>query len=224
MPDTPGAINFPSALDSAVSLVEVANNATAALTANISVGDLLIPIDQPGKFSNSGIATLIDSLTAPTKIEIFVYTGKSGSNLVVPVGGRGAQGTTAQAFSTAQFVEQRPTARHHTTLVDLLIAIENKLGIGAATPGAAIQALFSNGAGASVWRAIAQADIAGAIGNLVRKDDPALQTIISSLTLAKDSPFITLQDNVGGAGSDFVLNCNGGTTNIGRSGQLDLAL
>src|SRR5215813_9013164 len=131
MPDTPGAINFPSALDSAVSLVEVGNNATAALTGNISVSDLLIPVAQPAKFSNSGIATLIDSLTSPTKVEIFVYTGKSGNNLVVPPGGRGAQGTTAQAFNTGHFVDQRPTARHHTALADAILALQAKLGIGA---------------------------------------------------------------------------------------------
>jgi hypothetical protein len=198
MPDTPGAINFPTALDSVVSLVEVANNATAALTANISVSDLLIPIDQPGKFSNSGIATLTDSLTAPTKIEIFVYTGKSGSNLVVPVGGRGAQGTTAQAFSTGQFVEQRPTARHHTVLADLLRAIEAKLGIGADTPGPAVEALFSNGAGASLWRAIQAADVP----NVVRSDLATQQTIISNLQMSKDAPSLSLTDTSGpGAGA-----------------------
>jgi hypothetical protein len=201
MPDTPGAINFPTALDSAVSLVEVANNATAALTANISVSDLLIPIDQPGKFSNSGIATLTDSLTAPTKIEIFVYTGKSGSNLVVPVGGRGAQGTTAQAFSTGQFVEQRPTSRHHTVLADLLLAIEAKLGIGADTPGAAVEALMSNGAGASTWRALTGADVA----NVVRKDDATLQTIISTLAIQNASPLLQFIDT-DGADGEIALN------------------
>src|SRR5688572_15778418 len=104
---TPGVIEYPAALDTALSLIEVANNGSSTLTANISVSDLLIPVAQPGKFTNSGIATLTDDLETPTKIEIFVYTSKSGSNLVVPVGGRGQQGTTAQAFSTGQFVEQR---------------------------------------------------------------------------------------------------------------------
>src|SRR5262245_24942433 len=158
---TPGVIEYPTALDSALSLIELANNGSSTLTANISVGDLLIPVAQPGKFTESGIATLIDSLTAPTKIEIFVYTSKSGSNLVVPSGGRGQQGTTAQAFSTGHFVEQRPTARHHTALADAILALEAKLGIAADTPGGSAQALLSDASGASVWRAIAQADVSG---------------------------------------------------------------
>src|SRR5262245_14282383 len=127
---TPGVIEYPAALDTALSLIEVNNNASDTLTGNISVSDLLIPVANPGKFPNSGFFTLVDSLTAPTKIEIALYTSKSGSNLVVPPGGRGAQGTTAFAFSTGNFVEQRPTARHHTALRDLLLAIEAKLGIG----------------------------------------------------------------------------------------------
>jgi hypothetical protein len=205
-------------------LIEVANNGSSTLTGNISVSDLLIPVAQPAKFTNSGIATLTDSLTAPTKIEIFVYTSKSGSNLVVPnLAGRGAQGTTAQAFNTGHFVEQRPTARHHTALADLLIAIEQKLGIGVDTPGAAIEALFSNGAGASVWRAIAAGDIAGAIGNLVRKDDAAAQTIISNLLLTKDVPFLILTDTVGVGGTGRMA-VNEGTWNFDNGASLWLSV
>jgi hypothetical protein len=226
MPDTPGVINYPTALDSALSLIEVNNNASTTLTANISASDLLIPVAQPGKFSNSGFATLVDSLTAPTKLEIFLYTSKSGSNLVVPTGGRGAQGTTAQSFSTGHFVEQRPTARHHTALVDLLLALENKLGIGSSTPGAG-KALFSDVNGQSLWRALAQSDISGlvtALADKVSKSDTALQTIISDLKLSKDSPALTLVDTVGGLGSDFIINRNSNATNIGRSGQTDCLL
>lgn len=77
---TSGIIEYPTALDTALTLIELLNNASSTLTAPIGVGDLLIPVAQPGKFSNSGIVTLTDSLTSPTKIEIFVYTSKSGSN------------------------------------------------------------------------------------------------------------------------------------------------
>jgi hypothetical protein len=45
-----------------------------------------------------------------------------------------------------------------------------------------------------------------------------------NVTIAKDSPFTIFQDTVGGSGSDFVLNFNGGITNIGRNGQTDLLL
>jgi hypothetical protein len=223
----PGVIEYPTALDTALSLIEVANNGSSTLTANISVGDLLIPVAQPGKFTNSGIGTLTDDLEAPTKIELFVYTSKSGNNLVVPVGGRGQQGTTAQAFSTGQFVEQRPTALHHTALAALLLLLEAKLGIGAGGPGGLAQALLSDAAGSSVWRAITQGDISGlvaALADKVSKSDAALQTIISNLTLSKDSPALTLVDAVGGSGAEFFINRNGGFTNLGRVGQSDLLL
>jgi hypothetical protein len=210
---TPGIIEYPAALDTALSLIEVNNNASDTLTGNISVSDLLIPVANPGKFSQSGFVTLVDSLTTPTKIEIVLYTSKSGSNLVVPPGGRGVQGTTAQAFSTGHFVEQRPTARHHTALADLLIAIEQKLGIGVDTPGAAIEALMSNGAGASQWRGLTGADVA----NVVRKDDAALQAIISDLTISKSQPLLRWTHT--GLSKNFIAIINGiGQLVIGEEG------
>jgi hypothetical protein len=174
MPSTPGVINYPATLDDVLSLIEVKNNASDTLTGNISVSDLLIPVATPGKFPNSGFVTLVDSLTTPTKIEVVIYSGKSGSNLVVPVGGRGAQGSTAFAFSTGNFVEQRPTARHHTVLADAIMTLQAKLGIGADTPGAAVEALFSSGAGASLWRAI----VAGDLPNLPISQITALQAAL----------------------------------------------
>jgi hypothetical protein len=226
MPSVPGVLNYPAALDDAISLIEVANNGSSTLTANISVSDLLIPVARPAKFSNSGIVTLTDSLTAPTKIEIVLYTSKSASNLVVPVGGRGAQGTTAQAFSTGHLVEQRPTARHHTALADLLLLLEAKLGIGGSAPGGSGQALVSDVAGASAWRAIAQADISGlaaALADKVSKSDAALQTIISNPSLSKDSPVISLTDTVGTGGTG-IINVNENFMYMGRIGQFDMLL
>lgn len=124
MPSIPGTVNFPVGLDDAISLIQVSNNASSTLTAGINSGDLLIPVADPAEFSASGVVTLVDSLTVPTVIEIAIYTSKSGSDLVVPAGGRGAQGTSAQAWISGSFIEQRPTARHHTVLADGLIAVE----------------------------------------------------------------------------------------------------
>ena len=123
---TPGTINFPTAVDDAVSLVEASNNASSTITSNISNSALSIPIADPGEFPNSGFATLIDDIELPTKIEIIIYTSKSGSNLIVPAGGRGAQGTTAQAFTSGAYIEGRITARHHTVLADAIIAGQNR--------------------------------------------------------------------------------------------------
>jgi len=210
---TPGVIEYPAALDTALSLIEVNNNALSTLTAGISVSDLLIPVADPGKFPNSGFVTLVDSLTTPTKIEILIYTSKSGSNLVVPPGGRGAQGTSAFAFSTGNFVDMRPTARHHTVLRDLLIAIEQKLGIGADTPGAGIQALMSNGSGASQWRELTGGDVA----NVVRPDLATPQAIISDLTISKGAPQLALTHT--GVAKTFIAVVNGlGQLVIGESG------
>jgi hypothetical protein len=217
---TPGVIEYPAALDTALSLIEVNNNASDTLTGNISVSDLLIPVSNPGKFSQSGFVTLVDSLTTPTKIEIVLYTSKSGSNLVVPPGGRGAQGTTPFAFSTGNFAEQRPTARHTTALGDVIRAIEAKLGIGADTPGAAVEALFSNGAGASLWRAIAQADVTGlttALADRVIKSAVGPQVILNDVQINKGVPTFSLLDSVSGKTYLAVINGSGQLV-IGESG------
>lgn len=148
MPSVPGVVNFPVSLDDAISLIEMNNVVRETLTANINASALLIPVTNIAKFTNSGIVTLLDHPTAPTVRENAIYTSKSGGDLVVPGGGRGSQGTTAAAFSTGAVVAQRPTALHHATLRAAIIALQTKLGIGADTPGAAVEALMSNGAGA----------------------------------------------------------------------------
>lgn len=146
MPSTPGTLNFPGTLDDAVSLIQYANNASATLTSGINNSVLLIPVSAPSEFSNSGVVTIVDSLINPTVIEIVLYTSKSGSDLVVPAGGRGAQGTAASSFSAGAVVEQRPTARGFTVLADAVIAIEQKIGDG--SPLHPLDASGSNQAGA----------------------------------------------------------------------------
>src|SRR5262249_49006587 len=115
MPSTPGVLNYPTSLDDAVSLIEATNNASSALGGAINNSQLTIPVATPSLYPNSGMVTIVDSLNNPSQREIVIYTSKAGSNLVVPVGGRGQQGTTAQSFATG-FVEMRPTARHHSVL------------------------------------------------------------------------------------------------------------
>lgn len=125
----PGVVNFPDSLDDPISLAEAKDNASTTLTAGITATSLLIPIADPGEFPNSGFGTLTDSITPwatpPTKIETFRYTSKSGNSLVVPsTADRGLYGTTAQAWVTGNFVEQRHVARYHTVLADALIATQ----------------------------------------------------------------------------------------------------
>lgn len=130
MPDIPGVVNFPTTLDTAVSLIETANLAGTTLTGPLNTGDLTIPVALPNLFPQSGIITLVDSLSNPTKVEIIYYTSKSGSNLIVPSGGRGAYDSTAQSWDTGHFVQMRPMAEHHETLRTAIIGIETKLGNG----------------------------------------------------------------------------------------------
>lgn len=121
---TPGVVNYPTSLDDAVSLIQHNNNASAPLSSGINNSVLLIPVTTPSEFSNSGFVTIVDSLINPTVIEIVVYTSKSGSDLVVPPGGRGAQGTTPAAFSAGAVVEQRATARSFSVLADAIMAMQ----------------------------------------------------------------------------------------------------
>ena len=125
----PGTLNFPTSLDDVISLIQAGDNAVTTLASGISSGVTTIPLVSAAKFSNSGIATLIDNPASPTLIEIFTYTGKSSNDLTGA--GRGAFGTSASAFSAGATVAMRPVARHHTALADLLIAIEQKIGYSA---------------------------------------------------------------------------------------------
>ena len=131
MPSEPGTLNFPTSLDDVISLIQANNHASAALSSGINNSVLLIPVTQPSEFSDSGYATILDVVPNPTVIEIIKYTSKSGSDLVVPTGGRGQQNTSASAFSAGAIVEQRGTQRHWGVLRDAIIEIEKKIGYSA---------------------------------------------------------------------------------------------
>lgn len=151
-----GTTAFPTALDTAVELVELTNNASSTLTNSITSGDTTITVDDPAEFPTSGFGTLVDDLDAPTTIEIISWTGKSGSDLTGVT--RGAQGTSAAAFSAGEFIEVRPTKGHHEALRGAIIAIETKLGYGSST-STANTVLLGNGTGTSAWGAITNAYI-----------------------------------------------------------------
>lgn len=151
-----GTTNFPTALDTASTLVEATNNASSTLTGAITNSQNTIPIADPAEFPDSGFATIVDSLTSPTKLEIISYTGKSGSDLTGVT--RGAQGTTGTAFDSGNFVELRYTKGMHEALRGAIIAVETKLGYGSDT-AANGHVLIGNGAGTSEWRALIAGDI-----------------------------------------------------------------
>lgn len=130
MPDFPGTVNFPTSRDTAVSLIEAPLlPASTTLSADINTSALSIPLASVANLSASGIATLVDSLTAPTKLEKVAFTSISGSSLVIPSGGRGVYGTTAQTWtaSPTTYVLQYVGGEHHNKLAAALIAVEGAL-------------------------------------------------------------------------------------------------
>lgn len=150
MPDSPLTINYPTSLDTVVSLGELNNRAATTLSASIVTGDLSLPLTDSTGFPATGVVTLVDSLTAPTKIEDIIYTANAANTLTVPAGGRGAFGTTAQNWSGTVYVRMRYLAEHHEALRDGLLAMETKLGRDASLPAVGKQLVGT--ASGSAWQ------------------------------------------------------------------------
>lgn len=147
---TPGTLEFPTALDGVVSLFEVNNRAYTTLSADINNSVLAIPLTDSTVFPATGVVTLTDSLTAPTKHEEIIFTANAANSLTVPVGGRGAFGSTAQNWSGTVYVRMRMIAEHHEVLRDAIIQLETKVGRGDSAPGAGKQLVGA--ANGSVWQ------------------------------------------------------------------------
>lgn len=147
---TPGTVEFPTALDGVVSLFEVNNRAYTTLSADINNSVLAIPLTDSTVFPATGVVTLTDSLTAPTKHEEIIFTANAANSLTVPVGGRGAFGSSAQNWSGTVYVRMRMIAEHHEVLRDAIIQLETKVGRGDSAPGAGKQLVGA--ANGSVWQ------------------------------------------------------------------------
>lgn len=83
---------------------------SAITTASIGTGDLSFDVATPPDALAAGeyyIATLTDSLTAPTKTEIIKITGVSGSTLTVE---REQEDTAAQTWTDSDFIHLTATA------------------------------------------------------------------------------------------------------------------
>lgn len=239
MASEPGTINFPALLDDVITLVEANNHASATLTTGINNSVLLIPVSQISEFSASGYATILDTLVNPTTIEIVKYTSKSGSNLVVPVGGRGQQGTAAAAFSAGAIIEQRPTARHHTVLADVIRAMQGagptnlytSTNSNTIANTAAETSIFTGGATPLTASAGSSRDIAAASsrvgtiyhvrvwGNLGVTGTPTLQTQVKlNSTVIGNTGAAAIANNANGR---FFLEFDIRVTVIGASGSVD---
>lgn len=182
MPNTPGTVLFPGALDDQDSLFQVANNATTTLNGSIGAGDLSITVTSGALLPSTGAITLVDSITsAPTKIEHIYYTANSSNVLTVPSGGRGADGSTAQSWSGTVYVRARVLASHHTAIRNAVIAVETKLGTSSSTPSAG-KVLRATGTGTSAWGAVVDADISSSAAITLSK----LAAVTASRALVSD--------------------------------------
>jgi hypothetical protein len=141
MPDTPGTLNFPTSLDTSVSLFETANNKWATLDNAIDASVSTIPVDSTSGFPDSGAISIGG--------EVIYYTGISGDNFTGCI--RGTDGTVASTHPTATVVAMLYVSAHHSVLANGLIQVETKLGNGANAPTTAGDVLQATGAGTSEW-------------------------------------------------------------------------
>lgn len=181
---TPGTVEFPTALDGVVSLFEVNNRAYTTLSANINASVLAIPLTDSTVLPSTGVVTLTDSLTAPTAHEEIIFTANAANSLTVPVGGRGAFGSSAQNWSGTVYVRMRMIAEHHEVVRDAVIQLETKLGYGSATPTNGKFLVGSTTAGTSTWRVLAAGDIPDLSGTYQPLDSDL--TAIAGLSPSND--------------------------------------
>lgn len=117
-----GTTNFPTSLDTAVELVEVADNALTTLSAELSAVATTASVVSTTLFPTTGILTIGD--------EKISYTGKTGTTFTGLT--RGVGGTSAAIHASAANVECLIVEEWHRVHSAAIIAIETKLGAGAA--------------------------------------------------------------------------------------------
>ena len=148
MPNAIGQTAFPNALDDARSLLQAVNDLDTTLAAALTAGATSAGVTDAAGWPVAGVFS--------AENEIVAYDGVSGSTLQNLQ--RGFDGTAAEAHSQNVAVEQRVSAVFHNALRAAIVAIETKLGIGAAAP-ALDQFLAGSGVGSSIWRALSANDI-----------------------------------------------------------------
>jgi hypothetical protein len=109
------------------------NNVVTSLFGAVSIGASSITInkasapfrDPPDPSGSVGIVTIVDSITAPTKIEIISYTGRTDNGATFTLTGvsKGQDGTTDQAWNNGDTVIQAVTA---ATVTELQTALDDK--------------------------------------------------------------------------------------------------
>lgn len=157
---TPGILNFPLSLNDQVSLIETANSVQSILASGITSGAAALSLADASLFPDSGVATIqamqahilgAQTVLLPSGLpETIAWIAKAGNDLTGLL--RGQQGSVAAAHNAGDYVQMRITKKHHEVLAGGIMAIEEKLGIGASSPTAG-KILRSLGIGASSWEA-----------------------------------------------------------------------
>lgn len=215
-----GTSNFPTTLDTAVELIQPANNAQTTLSGNLTDSATSIVVVSTATFSPTGLIAIGN--------ELITYTGKTSTTFTGCI--RGYDGTTPAAHLNGARVEDLITKAHHNVLAGTVIALETKVGSGASTP-IANTVLRGTGAGVSAFGQIVNADIdpAAAIpysklsltGGIVDADISASAAIDYS-KLATMTVNQILASDASGKVSASSLTWNSGSSIIGAIKGLDL--
>ena len=143
-----GVSNFPQSIDTAVELIQPANNATTALDGSLTNSATTIVVNSTAPFSATGMIAIGD--------ELVTYTGKTSTSFTGCT--RGYDGTTASAHASGTSVEDVIARAHHNVLSSAIISTQAKLGSGSSVP-AANTVLKGIGAGSSAYGQIVNADV-----------------------------------------------------------------
>lgn len=96
----------------------VYNNLKTSLSAGIAIGTATIPVLSTSNFPSAGVISI--------GTEVITYTGKTSNTFTGA--SRGADGTSAAAYSQGAVVELRWVAAHHNSISNEIIKIEGVLG------------------------------------------------------------------------------------------------
>lgn len=150
-----GIPEFPTSLDTEVNLVEATNNAQTTLSSTLAIGATTISVASTTGFPNTGILKIDDELIA--------YTSKTSTQFTVQTSnGRGYESTVDAQHSSGARVELVITAYSNNAKNLAIIALEEKVGVGASTPTAGTNStvvLKGTGTGTSGWATLTTGDL-----------------------------------------------------------------
>ena len=208
--NTLGVVGFPTYLDDQVSLLNTANDATAALAGPITGTPTTFSVTTGG-----GVGYPSGPHAVSIEDEILYVSNRLGDSFTI--GARGADGTVSADHAAGVSVDLRVISAHHMLVRDALIATQTKLGNTDTKPTLGTF-LKGSGSGTSGWGALLTSDITSALGytpynrptggdstTFLRGDNTWSRVLSGTLTGVASQPAYALR--VGSdihAGSSFV--------------------